>query len=607
MKILVTDPLNPQLVSSGLGHLVIYRPDLSERSEAALRQTLVTEQPGALLTQRAALDPKTLAAWKEQRRRPVQVISRHTPANNLSDASSDVHSDIRDLRIAEHSLMRADTVDRLSCFGTSGATRKSLDDLRITLVGAGIVNLMTAHLLVESGALVEIVDAGPDPRSRPPWQHLGTTHGGENARMFCFTEADNYNRKGHAAGVSMREVLSKKITQGGWLAVPSESLNARENAWISRFLDLPRWRADVFAKDIHDFNIASGKLWEQFFQNEPELRQGVSYTSGVLRAYLRAEELEGATAFHARIGSLQRALDPMALRRLHPGLGEALDNGEIAGALEIRGFTLNIHDMVKKLLVLLERKGARCRWNQRILSIERDSSGLVNGLRTASETLRSEHYVISPGAYGHDLLEGTSSYGKVQGIVGLWALLPHLEPKHLRSIKIHREGHVGEDSNVTLSRDEQGNPILILGSGYGFIGERPLNMDSPEIGRLFEALEETAQRYFPSAYRKAMRDATLYGSRKACVRPFTSTGLGLFEVLPTDEGGRLIITAGHNTGGFTQSPVVAEAVHSTLCGIEHSMQSLYRPDREVPLPMAQEMRTPSPAILNAPTASNVSD
>lgn len=189
-------------------------------------------------------------------------------------------------------------------------------------------------------------------------------------------------------------------------------------------------------------------------------------------------------------------------------------------------------------------------------------------------------------------MKGTRSAGKIQGVAGLWLNLPHLEPYLQNSVKIHREGHIGEDSNVTIATKD-GQPTLILGSGYAFTGKRSLDMDSPEVSCLFEALEVTAERFFPQAYEQAIRENTLYGKRKACIRPFTSTGLGIFEVMQTTTGGRMIIATGHNTGGFTQAPVVAEAVTATLSGTTHPMQALYDPERGI---MAQSPTKPMTEI-----------
>ena len=592
MKILVAHPLHSQLVESGLGDFVSYRPELADQSEEALRSTLIEQPPDGVLVDGDAPSKATLAAWKEvAERSTVQLVHRRDDTGSgeaelpgvaverAQGEPGDLTQDVKALGLIERGLMRHGAAERLSGCGISTNGRSALAGSKVTLVGAGIVNLITACDLVEHGASIDVLDAAPDPRSKPPWQRLGATHGGENARMFCFTEADNYNEKTNVVYSGMDEVFRRRISEGGWMGLPLSRLDDQERQWIRDFDRLPRWRAEVFNADIHGFNISSAPLWQRLQTQHAHLFDDVGLVRDVLRIYRQPEKVAAAQALHGRIGSLLRALDPQELSSRHPALADAVAAGEIAGGLEIRGFTLNIHDFVEKLLGHLEQRGVRFHWNRRVTAVERDSESHICGLRTEDGIVRSEHYVISPGAYGKTLLEGTRSQGKIQGILGLWMLLPNLEPRLRNSIKIHREGHVGEDSNVTIASDNQGRPILILGSGYGFIGSKSLDMESPEIDRLFEALEHTARRYFPKAYQQAKATGTLMGNRKACVRPFTSTGLGIFEVDRTAEGGRFIITSGHNTGGFTQAPVVGEAVATTLGGSSHSMQSLYEPER----------------------------
>ena len=64
---------------------------------------------------------------------------------------------------------------------------------------------------------------------------------------------------------------------------------------------------------------------------------------------------------------------------------------------------------------------------------------------------------------------------------------------------------------------------------------------------------------------------------RACVRPWTATGLGIFESTGTDRDGSFIITGGHNTGGFAQAPAVAMAVLAAIERRSHPMHTLYHP------------------------------
>ena len=144
-------------------------------------------------------------------------------------------------------------------------------------------------------------------------------------------------------------------------------------------------------------------------------------------------------------------------------------------------------------------------------------------------------------------------------------------------MKIHKTGHVGEDTNVTLI-EQNGEDVLVLGSGYGYTGNSSQNhIVTDELEGIFESLKHTAQTYFPESYEAAL--PYIDDTRKYCVRSWTPTGLGVFEAIPTDNNGQLIITGGNNTGGFTQAPYIADAVLCTMEEKEHPMHRLFDPER----------------------------
>lgn len=156
--------------------------------------------------------------------------------------------------------------------------------------------------------------------------------------------------------------------------------------------------------------------------------------------------------------------------------------------------------------------------------------------------------------------------------------VPNLEPKLSNSLKIARKGHMAEDANVTVAKDAQGGDVLIYGSGYGYTGLSPGNILPGELDALLSAVEENVKAFLPSHYAVAVQCGLLDRSRRWCVRPWTSSGLGVFEMMPA-RSGLLIVAGGHNTGGFTQAPSVALAVVQALHGHPHPMHHLYHPQR----------------------------
>jgi len=125
---------------------------------------------------------------------------------------------------------------------------------------------------------------------------------------------------------------------------------------------------------------------------------------------------------------------------------------------------------------------------------------------------------------------GVVSDGAIHGVLGAWAVLPNLEPRLHHSLKIARKNHITEDMNVTVATDSQGQPILILGSGYGFTGIDPENIATEQLDIIYQGIEDTARHFFPAAYNQAQADGSLKAQRRYCIRPWTATGLGFSRV-----------------------------------------------------------------------------
>lgn len=593
MKILVTRPLEGEIAHRDMGRLVVYRPELASSSTQLLLSALCEHRPEVLLGEPVFEEP-LIAAWREASNgRPIAIIGRDSALASQSSLAARYgvellgvpaneclkDSDFAALRQAESFITRHRVRPRLSAAGLSAHPDQVRRGRRVALAGAGIVNLLTAYELVRQGYEVTVLEAMAPPATKPDWRLLGATRGGGDARMFCLTEADNYNEKGSLLYSDMRTVMRQRVSEGGWLMDDLDRLTPGARQWIDAFNSIPPWLAEVFTQDIYAVNRECLGLWEEMRTQSSELFTDVGYVDGILRIYYEEEACEAAFRLQRRVGALKRELRGAEVGVHHPAFRWACESGQIVGGIDAVGFTVNIHRFVARLEAYLEARGVVFRWNTRVTGLERDAEGRITGLSTSNGVVHADHYVVSPGAYGRSCLAGTLTEGKVQGILGLWLTLPNLEPRLTHSVKLHREGHVGEDSNITLASDEHGRPILLLGSGYGFLGEGDLDMGSPEIAVLFEALEDTARRYLPAAYSAALADGSLHASRRACVRPFTVTGLGILEVAGTADGGRLVITTGHNTGGFTQSPAVARAVAATLGGQLHPMQEQFDPER----------------------------
>jgi len=602
MTILIARHIDEHLMSQGLGHSVIYRPDLA--NNAALEGALLQHKPRVLVIDGCPPDEPAITGWRKAMGdqphvmihtaistsdRPPAVFRRAgIETQAIFSSQPAVHSDdLEVLARAEAYLTYHEALPRLKAAGLTDNPSASRSR-SVIAVGAGIVNLVTAWELARAGYQLTIVDACPDPRTKPDWRRLGTTHGGGNARMFSLTGADNYNEEGSLIYSGMNLVFRKKISEGGWLTRAAQDLTSTESSWHNHYHSVPVWMAEVFARDIYAVNHESMIFWQDMIKEFSGLFEKVGYVEDILRIYSEPEVYQAAVVLQRQLGALKRLLPEGEVGKRHPAFADACLSCEIVGGLDAVGFTLNIHNFVANLLNQLELLGVRFLWNLEVNGISMGADGLVRELLTSKGALRADHYVASPGINCQKWLSGTLTEDKIQGIGGLWLTLPNVDPPLMHSVKLHREGHVGEDSNITVASGENGEPILLLGSGYAFVGNGKLDMDSLEAETLFKALEETARRFLPRNYAKAVSDGTLRASRRACIRPFTATGLGIFEILGTENGGRMVITTGHNTGGFTQAPSVAKATLATLDGALHPMQYKYYPLRGFINPVPKE-------------------
>lgn len=587
MLVLLAQRVDEEAEDLGLDERMVYRPDLERKGPEALARALAAVRPDILIARRHP-DSSAAAAWRDSMPERTLVAiatgveARKDPAlarlgivtERVSDGGPEV-GDLGALALAERTWTRVATCADLS---RRLAYSRSAGGRSVAMVGAGIVNLVTALRLARDGYEVDVYDACPDPRENCDPAEYGCTRGGDNARMFTLTEADNYHDKAYQASGAINTIFDRPVSEGGW-QICDGSPSANDLEWLGEYRDVSPWLARTYTEDILHFNREAGGHWSQLMEVEEALFEDVEFREGILRLYTQRELLLAQIARQDRLDATKRVLSAAEVAERHPALSDACATNLIAGGIEVVGFTVAVHELVDRVLTQLEAAGARLQWRERIDGVQWDPSGAAEGLVAANGLVRADHYVLSPGAHGADLLRGSLSDGLIQGVLGVWVTLPNVAPRLEHSLKIARTGHIAEDSNVTVGRDGEGRPCLIVGSGYGWTGADPANVDAAEIKGLVEAVDDTARQFFPRAYDAACESGVLEASRRLCVRPWTASNLGLFEIAEARGGGALVITGGHNTGGFAQAPVVAAAVIAALSGRSHPMHVLYHPRR----------------------------
>jgi D-amino-acid dehydrogenase len=561
---------------------IVYRPDLVRRPSAIAATIVAQLAPDALVIHERDRDRLPgLAA--EVAGRPLIVYGDRTAAPlHGFPPSFQIHAvQEDDTEDAEGEAMVL--AERLTLLA-SGLRRRAPGD--VVLIGAGVVNLITALELADLGWTVSLHDRMPDPRDAGaevgPRSELGATFGGEDARIFSFNEARHHLSRSpdHTAGG--RLPFRHTIANDGWLSCPAEQLDGDAQDWIAALERVPPWLTREYNADIIGFNIRSHAGWHRIFAQHHELLRGTGFCGRLIRIYQTAVAFARGRAGEAEIGALQAELPLPELARLEPALEPAIAAGAVVGALRVHGFSLQVKTLSRNLVRHLAERGVALHWSSGLEAIGRDRSGRVDHVVLGGRTVRATSYVLSPGALGAALRAKVAALRPVGAMAGMWVVLPNREPRLTTPLKVGRRAFAStaaaEGANVIPGRDEQGRPVLFCSSGHGFVGIHPGAVAGADLAELARCIEDTVAELFPD--KRAELESSRGGDAlRYCVRPWTPSGLGIFSAEETAHGGGFLVTGGHNTGGFSQAPEIAAAVARTLEGAEHDMHRLYNPER----------------------------
>jgi D-amino-acid dehydrogenase len=570
---------------------IVYRPDLERKSERIVASELAELRPDCLIV-RVPPSQDTLRRWHDTfgpDAVPDLILLTQ------EGGSVPAYAGLPRLRVSVvpegggelGALLCAEARATADLAGLSASPAAGFPASRgapsVAIVGAGIVNLMTAFELLNHGFAVTVVEAGPDPRKDTASRRHGCTFGGCDARIFSFNESRHHHLRGLDVDQGTNVQFWRGISDGGWLSADPARLEPADARWIDAFARVPPWLAARYNGDIISFNVESWRSWRACLEEQPELFADVGLHDGLLRLYATAEKYARALVNERALGSVVRELDPGALGAEFPSLDEAVRGGHVAGALEVSGFSINIHKLGCRLVRIAEARGARFMYDSAVTGVVRDAGGRVAAIRCGDAELACDHYVFSSGAYSHHLLRELGSAGSVAPVIGMWLTLLDHPPYLDLPLKISRSGFASsgaaEGANVIAGTDCDGRRVIHLSSGHGYIGIHNRDPDRALLAELGKAVLETAAQYFPSKFERTRAAGGLPEDMTYCIRPWTPDGLGIFETLPAGGGGKVVVTGGHNTGGFAQSPSVARAVRLALQGESHPMHALYHPRR----------------------------
>lgn len=431
---------------------------------------------------------------------------------------------------------------------------EALQDKKVTVVGAGIVGLLSAYYLNRSGLKVQVFDAGPNPLIDYDRSKTGATFSGGNARHVSATETYPH------ASSSMNGKIYRGVNEGGWLAKNPNLLTTDEKRWMDDF-DMLTWKPDLFdrfAQTVVGVNNLGKDLWRKLMVEDPELFQGTGLQEPATIFFLDEPTFQSETLVESQANLTCETIYPEEIKARYPAMADALLRKVIVGGLIVDSFALNAISFCRNLIRRLEDKGVSFTWNQAVTDVES-----INTL--------SNYYFISTGAFRQDFLRGTHSDQKIMGVAGVWIRIPN--PGLEGPIKIATPYPTGYINGTVEGKS------LLLSGGYGFIGQDRLDEQSPGIKTLFDDLERNVASIFPESYTKALSEDSL--DQRACVRPMKPSGLGVIEIL--DKGAyKIVFAGGNNAGGFTQAPAVANTAVEIINGqVDIFLQRVYATDRSL--------------------------
>ncbi|CAF4205691.1 unnamed protein product, partial [Rotaria sordida] len=250
----------------------------------------------------------------------------------------------------------------------------------ITIIGAGIMGLVTAFILSESGYKVTIIDEHNYPNSENECNQneiscRGTTLDGCDARHASITET-----MPHAVFYRINSLRKYPLDHRGWKIIPGQ-YNNRERVWIERFSELagyPELVVNLFNKFVSNINRRGIELWDTIFQMYPKLAQDTIKNRRIIRVCSSLTSLNVVSSFqkkyHKNDDNLQILSHAQVLEKI-PGL--ILQDGD-AGGIEVPGFTVNHLKLCQNIIEYLENNpNVTFKWSTQVRSLDDISSSKV--------------------------------------------------------------------------------------------------------------------------------------------------------------------------------------------------------------------------------------
>lgn len=238
MLIFVDFKIESNLEERLISDNVIYRPDIESKTPRNLQRALLSNLPDVLIT-RSIPDEDVLLSWKNECPQAYIFIIYIGEDKRLIDNVCNIPVHHISPVAAENPELKAfilaEKINSLNLVSMTNspllASIKDKQESQTVIVGAGVVNLITAYYLNLNGYKIKVYDAGLDPRITAEEKRTGCTHGGDDARMFSLSETRHHLIKSHLdiTHNGMCSPFKRGFSNGGWLTCDENSLNGNDN------------------------------------------------------------------------------------------------------------------------------------------------------------------------------------------------------------------------------------------------------------------------------------------------------------------------------------------------------------------------------------------
>lgn len=580
MRILLAVKLKDEEELNFLSNNIIYRPDLVEKSEKHLISTIIDTASEIVVTTNICNEKTFKDKYNDfSKLRKVIVISKSFTGFR-----------VKEIEVIKFSGKDNDLLSELfgfieSIFLDNERVNFNMPRLRdkydkkISLIGSGIVNLFIGFELAKEGFEVTFFDSRQDPRQISSDRHnqLGSTFGGEDARVFSFTECRHHFTSKKNVDL---DYFRKSILEEGRICADANSFNKTDEEWIENFEKIPLWISSLYHEDMVNYNKLSYELWLKFFEERRDVAKDVGFADKLFRVYSSKEKYNAAFNKLNANKSFLNECSRHKFLEINPCFQDAWDNGHIYKALAVKGFSVNVHRLGKFFISQIEKLGGKFNWNSEVFRLNRNSKGKIINLELKNgKVIDSEIVIFCPGAYGENILQETKAKGVVSSMIGMWLKIPNASPSMNYPIKISRSG-VGvpgpcESANIITGKDNNGENCIFISSGHGYVGFNQ-KIDKSYINQLGKGVIDVALKYFPNKIKESQ--SQLEERLTYCIRGWTPSCLGVFDIEEKEKGFMLLI-AGHNTGGFAQAPIISENVKKVIMNENSDMVFKYNSQR----------------------------